>query len=89
MALRQAVFYPLGESAALLFTAGFAHSVHTLITALNSPGATLSVALYVYAKEQGEFEIAFAIALILIVLTLGINLIISLLQKHLKKRTNL
>ena len=45
----------LGESAALLFTAGFAHAVNGLFTGLRSAGATLTVALYVYAKEQGEF----------------------------------
>ena len=52
----------LGESAALLFTAGFAHAVNGLIDGLAAPGATLTVALYVYAKEQGEFGVAFAIA---------------------------
>ena len=55
----------LGESAALLFTAGFAHAVNGLFTGLRSAGATLTVALYVYAKEQGEFEVAFALAAIL------------------------
>ena len=52
----------LGESAALLFTAGFAHALNGLMNGLASPGATLTVALYVYAKEQGEFGVAFAIA---------------------------
>ena len=51
----------LGESAALLFTAGFAHALNGIFEGLSSSGATLTVALYVYAKEQGEFEIAFAI----------------------------
>ena len=64
----------LGESAALLFTAGFAHVVNGVVKALSSAGATLTVALYVYAKEQGEFEIAFAIAAILMVLAFLINL---------------
>ena len=59
----------LGESAALLFTAGFAHAVNGLVDGLAAPGATLTVALYVYAKEQGEFGVAFAIAAILMVLT--------------------
>ena len=52
----------IGESAALLFTAGFAHAIHGVLSGLASPGATLTVALYVYAKEEGEFGIAFAIA---------------------------
>ena len=58
----------LGESAALLFTAGFAHSLNGFFEGLSSAGATLTVALYVYAKEQGEFGVAFAIAAILMVL---------------------
>lgn len=76
----------LGESAALMFTAGFAHALNGLLEGLASPGATLTVALYVYAKEQGEFGVAFAIAAILMVLTMMINLSASLVQKHISKR---
>lgn len=76
----------LGESAALLFTAGFAHALNGFVTGLASPGATLTVALYVYAKEQGEFGVAFAIAAILMVLTLIINLAASLVGKYFHKR---
>ena len=76
----------LGESAALLFTAGFAHAIGNLFETLTSPGASLTVALYVYAKEQGEFEVAFAIAAILMILTLIINLSATLVQKHFEKR---
>ena len=78
----------LGESAALLFTAGFAHALNGVIEGLTSSGATLTVALYVYAKEQGEFEIAFAIAAILMILTLIINLSADLMGKYFKKRRN-
>lgn len=76
----------LGESAALLFTAGFAHAMGGVLEALSSPGATLTVALYVYAKEQGEFSVAFAIAAILMILTLIINFSATLVQKHFEKR---
>ncbi len=76
----------LGESAALLFTAGFAHAVHGLFSGLTSPGATLTVALYVYAKEEGEFGVAFDIAAILMVLTMLINLSATLVGKHFAKR---
>lgn len=79
----------LGESAALLFTAGFAHSIHGLVDGLTAPGSTLTVALYVYAKEQGEFGVAFAIAAILMVLTILINLAAACVQKYFKKRRNL
>lgn len=64
----------LGESAALLFTAGFAHALNDFKTGITSSGATLTVALYVYAKEQGEFEVAFSIAVILLILALLVNL---------------
>ncbi len=79
----------LGESAALLFTAGFAHTVNGLIEGLSRPGATLTVALYVYAKEEGEFEVAFAIAAILMILTLIINLSATLVGKYFAKRRSL
>ena len=64
----------LGESAALLFTAGFAHTLHGFAEGITSSGATLTVALYVYAKEQGEFQTAFSIAVILLVLAVIVNL---------------
>ena len=78
----------LGESAALLFTAGFAHALNGIVEGLTSPGATLTVALYVYAKEEGEFQIAFAIAAILMILTLIINLSATLVGKYFAKRRN-
>ena len=76
----------LGESAALLFTAGFAHSLNGFVTGLKSPGATLTVALYVYAKEQGEFGVAFAIAAILMVLAFLINLSAAAVTRHFQKK---
>lgn len=79
----------LGESAALLFTAGFAHALNGIFTGLTSPGATLTVALYVYAKEEGEFGVAFAIAAILMVLTLLINLSAALVGKYFAKRRSI
>ena len=78
----------LGESAALLFTAGFAHALNGIVEGLTSPGATLTVALYVYAKEEGEFGVAFAIAAILMILTLIINLSATLVGKYFAKRRN-
>ncbi len=78
-----------GESAALLFTAGFAHALNGFFEGLTSAGATLTVALYVYAKERGEFEVAFAIAAILMVLTLIINLAAVWVGKYFKGRRNI
>lgn len=75
----------LGESAALLFTAGFSHALLPFPKALVSPGATLSVALYLYAKDQGEFDIAFAIAAILMVLTAAFSLCAARTRRILQK----
>ena len=79
----------LGESAALLFTAGFAHAVNNYFVGLHRPGATLTVALYVYAKEQGEFEVAFAIAAILMALALIVDLAAGLVGRYFKRRKEL
>lgn len=79
----------LGESAALLFTAGFAHAPNNIVKGLGSAGATLTVALYVYAKEQGEFGVAFAIAAILMILTMLINFVAVLVGKYFKKRKDM
>lgn len=78
----------LGESAALLFTAGVAHVLNGFFESLSSSGSTLTVALYVYAKERGEFDVAFAIAAILMILTLLINLLAASVGWFFKKRRN-
>ena len=77
----------VGESAALLFTAGFAHALSGFWEALHSSGATLTVALYVYATEDGNFTVAFAIAAILMILTLLINLSATLIGKHFERKS--
>lgn len=79
----------VSESAALLFTAGFAHVLAGPVSGLLNSGCTLTVALYVYAKEQGEFEAAFAIAAILMVMTLFINFAATLVSRYFKKRRSL
>ena len=76
----------VGESAALLFTAGFAHALGGFFESLSSSGATLTVALYVYATEDGNFEVAFAIAAILMILTLLINLSATLIGKYFERK---
>ena len=75
----------VGESAALLYTAGFGLVLNDFFTSLESSSASLTVALYVYASERGETNVAFAIATILMVLTLIINLSASLVGRKLKK----
>lgn len=79
----------LGESAALLFTAGFAHALNDFFEGLSSAGATLTVALYVYAKEQGQFDVAFAIAAILMILTLLINGAAALVERYFRRKRSL
>jgi phosphate transport system permease protein len=75
----------VGESAALLFTAGMGTTLNNLLN-VKSSGATLTVALYVYAKERANFDIAFAIAAILMILTLIINLLAKVSGARFRKR---
>lgn len=76
----------VGESAALLFTSGFSTNLSGFFKSLFTAGATLTVSLYIYAKEQGRFDIAFAIAAILLFITFFINLLIYILGKYFKRR---
>ena len=80
----------VGESAALLFTAGMGMALNDFFASfdhfIHSSGASLTVALYVYAKERAEFDVAFAIAAILMLLTLFINLSAKLVGRKLKKK---
>ena len=76
----------VGESAALLYTAGFGLELVGFIKSLHTSAASLTVALYVYATERGETALAFSIAAILMVLTLLINLTASLVGRKLRKK---
>lgn len=75
----------VGESAALLFTAGFGLKLLGFAKALQSSAASMTVALYIYASEEGKFDVAFSIAVILICITLIINLAASLVGKKVRK----
>lgn len=76
----------VGESAALLFTAGSGYALVTnFADALQTSGGTLSVALYIYVSEQGNFEVGFAIAAILMILVLIINFGAKFAKKALKR----
>ncbi|MGN0552885.1 MAG: phosphate ABC transporter permease PstA [Oscillospiraceae bacterium] len=78
-----------GESAALFFTAGMANEIYSFSQAASSgnAGSTLTVSLYMYAKERGEFDTAFAIAAILLLLTVLLNFSAKYVQKHFSNRT--
>lgn len=75
----------VGESAALLYTAGFGLALNDFLTALHSSSATLTVALYVYVNDRGRTDVAFSIASVLMLLTLLINLTAAFTGRRLKK----
>ena len=76
----------VGESAALLFTAGTGKVLASSIAkAYTSSGATLSVALYMTVSEDGDFTVGYAIAAVLMVLVLCLNGLAKLARKKLKR----
>lgn len=76
----------VGESAALLFTAGSAKMLPKGIEGLlNKPfqsGGTLTIQMYLSATSEGDFETAFGIAVVLLIIVLGINLGTKAITKH-------
>ena len=81
----------VGESAVLLYTVGMSMSMHDyfkdgISSLLQSSGSTLTVALYVYAKERADFDLAFSVAVVLLVITLVINLAAKLVGRGLRKK---
>ena len=74
----------VGESAALLYTAGFGVALNGFLTALQAASGSLTVALYMYS-ERGETAVGFGIATILMLLTLLINLAATLVGRKLRK----
>ena len=74
----------VGESAALLFTAGFGLALHNYWQSLSSSSASLTVALYVYASERGETDVALGIAAVLVLLTLVMNRLADYAASRLK-----
>ena len=79
----------VGESAVLMFTAGMSMTLQDFFAnggMIHSSGATLTVALYVYAKERADFKLAFSVAVVLLCITFCINLAAKLVGKRLKKK---
>jgi len=62
----------IGESAALLLTAG---TVAQIPGTLLSPGSTLTVQAYYVAKEEGNIELACAIGIVIIVIVIILNIL--------------
>lgn len=78
-----------GESAVLMYTAGLSavmQDFSSLENMMKASGSTLTVALYVYAKERADFAAAFSVATILLFLTVLINFSAGLAAKKLRKR---
>ena len=79
----------VGESAVLMFTAGMGTTLQNFFSSgglLDSSGATLTVALYVYAKERAEFDLAFSVAVVLLIITFVINLAAKFAGGYLRKK---
>ena len=77
----------VGESAALLFTAGCGKVLaQGIIRAYTSSGATLSVALYMTVFEEGNFDVGYAIAAVLMILVLVLTLLAKFSSKKLKRK---
>lgn len=74
----------VGESAALLFTAGSSglmpKGFTDLLRKATQSGGTLTIQLYLSATK-GEFGVAFGIALVLLIIVLGINFLTKALAK--------
>ena len=77
----------VGESAVLMYTAGMSMAMQSfsIDSIAGASGATLTVALYHYAKENADFQVAFSIATILLILTVLINFAAAFLGKKLKR----
>lgn len=77
----------VGESAALLYTSGMGTVLASnIIDAFNTGGGTLSVSLYMYSSQRGEFDVSYAIASVLLILVFLINLGTKLIKNTIKKR---
>ena len=84
----------VGESAVLMFTAGMGMRIANFggdtigeffSNFFGAAGSTLTVSLYVYAKERADFDEAFAVAVVLLVIAFAINLAAKFAGKKLKK----
>ena len=80
----------VGESAVLLYVGGMGNAMNDFFASpdkfLHSSGATLTVQLYVFAKERAMMDPAFAVAVVLLVLTLTINLAAKAAGKKLRQK---
>lgn len=76
----------VGESAALLLTAGSAkllpQTFEQLLKKPTQSGGTLTIQMYLSATSEGDFDTAFGIAVVLLVIVLLINIGTKALTRH-------
>ncbi len=76
----------VGESAALLFTAGSAKLLPKgfagLLQKPFQSGGSLTIQMYLSATSEGDFETAFGIAVVLLVIVLAINMTTKVLTRR-------
>lgn len=76
----------VGESAALLFTAGsgflLPRTAEGYLTKIMEPGGTLTIQLYL-SMTKGQYDVAFGIATVLLVIVLAINIFTKILAGRL------
>lgn len=76
----------VGESAALLLTAGSAkllpQTFEQLLKKTTQSGGTLTIQMYLSATSEGDFDTAFGIAVVLLVIVLLINIGTKALTRH-------
>ena len=60
--------------------------LYNFFEGMHNAGATLTVALYFYAKESSDTGVVFAIAAILMLLTMLINLIADLVGRYFRRK---
>lgn len=76
----------VGESAALLFTAGsgflLPRTAEGFLTKIMEPGGTLTIQLYL-SMTKGQYDVAFGIATVLLLIVLAINIFTKILASRL------
>lgn len=78
----------VGESAALLLTAGTVAQIPSALTGQKAAGATLTIKAYTALKEEGDIAQACAIGVILILLIAAVNILSKWISNRYTKKRN-
>lgn len=76
----------VGESAALLLTAGTVASIPSALTGDSAAGATLTIKAYTILKEEGDIGTACAIGVVLIVMIVILNTLAKVISNKYQKK---